>query len=60
MARVCAGAGGLSPEGEYEALQGCEGSEQFGHIRLSKSMITDHLCTTYMAALESVLCRLKH
>ena len=36
----------------YQALEGNEG-ENFGRIVLSKSMITDHLCTSYMKALES-------
>lgn len=42
----------------YEAVEAGEG-QTLGRIILSKTMITDHLCSTYMSALESVMQRLE-
>lgn len=49
---------GDSSNGAYEALAGKEG-QSFGRIFLSKSMIIDHLGSTYIAAIKSCIRRVQ-
>ena len=51
----CAGG---SADGTYQALAAEKGTG-VGRILLSKSMITDHLCTTYIAAVKSCISQLR-
>jgi len=48
------GTAGSDGSVKFRAMQGHAG-QSFGRIILRRSMIVDHLCTTYMEALESAI-----